>query len=237
MARRYWPDEDPIGRTVILRSAGNDLQTIVGVAGDVRSFGLDADPEPMVYFPTPAAPGWNPMQVVMRTATDPGSLAGPARGVLRGIDSTLPFYEITTVDELLDESMAPRRFTMFLVGCFASLALLLACVGLFGVMAYLVSQRSHELGIRLALGAGPRDVFRLVIRHGLLLASAGAALGLVAAFWIAPALESLLFGVEIVDPVTFAGAPVTLVAVALAACYVPARRAMRVDPLTALRQE
>src|SRR6185503_10400474 len=146
-------------------------------------------------------------------------------------------FDITTADQLLARTLGPRRFTMFLIACFAAVALTLASVGLFGVMAYLVTQRLREIGIRLALGAKPADVFRLVLGRGLLLAGIGALVGIAGAFWLTPLLETFLFQVERLDPVTFVGAPIVLVLVALLACYLPARRAMRVDPLVALRDE
>jgi putative ABC transport system permease protein len=159
------------------------------------------------------------------------------RGVLRSIDPTVPVYEITTGEAMLDGSMGPRRFTMFLLACFASLALLLACIGLFGLMAYLVSQRVHDIGVRLALGARPAEVFRLVVGRGLLLSLARVLFGLVGALRLAPMLETLLFGVAPVDPLTFLGAALLMLVVAFLACWVPAWRAMRVDPLVALRYE
>jgi putative ABC transport system permease protein len=149
----------------------------------------------------------------------------------------VPVYDVQTVEQLLYNSLGSRRFNMFLLGSFAGVALLLASVGLYGVMAYLVSQRTHEIGIRLALGARPRDVFRLIIGRGLVLASIGAAVGLVAAFGLARFLETLLFQVEPTDALAFTVAPVLLLGVALLACFVPARRATKVDPMVALRVE
>jgi putative ABC transport system permease protein len=236
-AERYWPGEDAIGKTVVLSSASDTPRVIVGVARDVRSFGLDAVATPMVYFPTPAAARWNPMSIVMRTAGEPGAITPSARSVLRAIDSTIPLYNVSTADQLLAASMGPRRFMMFLILCFASVAVVLASVGLFGVMAYLVTQRAREIGIRLALGAQPTDVFRVILGRGLMLATAGAICGVVGALWFAPLLEAFLFEVKTRDPITFVGAPLMLVAIALLACYLPARRAMRVDPVIALRQE
>jgi putative ABC transport system permease protein len=237
MARRYWPGEDPIGKTVILRSFGGKPFMIIGVVGDVRSSGLDIEPGPMAYVPTAMAAGWNPMQLVVRTRTEPTAQASAVRGVLRSIDANVPVYDTQTVEQFLYDSLGARRFNMFLLGSFAAVALLLASVGLFGVMAYLVSQRTHEIGVRLALGARPRDVFRLVIGRGMLLALVGAAIGLAGAFGLARFLETLLFQVKPTDALVFAVAPVLLLGVALLACYVPARRAMKVDPMVALRYE
>jgi putative ABC transport system permease protein len=192
----------------------------------------------MVYFPAPsAASGWSLMTVVVRSAAPPAQLTPSVRGVLRSIDPSIPFYNVATAEELLETSMGPRRFVMSLLVGFAAVAVILACVGLFGVMAYLVSQRAREIGIRLALGARPTDVRRSVVGRALALASAGAALGIASAYWLSPVMESFLFEVRVVDPVAFVGAPMLLVAVALFASYLPARRAMRVNPITALREE
>jgi len=237
MARRYWPDEDPIGKPVMLFSFGAKPFTIVGVAGDVRSVGLESDPNPMVYAATAAAATWNPMNLVIRTQGEPTAQVSALRSTLASIDPNVPIYDIRTVDELLSTSLGSRRFTMFLLGTFAAVALLLACVGLFGVMAYLVSQRTHEIGVRLALGARPGDVFRLIIGRGMALASVGSVLGLAGAWAIGRFLESMLYQIKPTDPITLASAPVLLLAVALLACYVPARRAMKVDPMVALRYE
>ena len=237
MARRYWPDEDPIGKSVMLLSFGKRPFMVVGVAGDVRSLALDSDPAPMVYVATPFAAGWNPMNFVIRTSGEPNAQASAIRSTVGSIDPNIAVYGITSVDELLSNSLGSRRFTMFLLAVFAGVALLLACVGLFGVMAYLVSQRTHEIGVRLALGARPGDVFRLIIGRGMALASVGSALGVAGAWAIGRLLESMLYLIKPTDPVTLATAPCVLLMVALLACYVPARRAMKVDPMVALRYE
>jgi putative ABC transport system permease protein len=237
MARRYWPDEDPIGKPVLVLSFGRTPFTVVGVAGDVRSVGLESDPKPTVYASTPFAASWNPMNLVFRTTGDPMAQVSAIRSTLGSIDPNIPAYDVRTVDDLLSTSLGSRKFTMFLLGTFAGVALLLACVGLFGVMAYLVSQRTHEIGVRLALGARPGDVFRLIIGRGMALASVGSVLGLGGAWAIGRFLETLLYQIKPTDPITLASAPFVLLAVALLACYVPARRAMRVDPMVALRYE
>jgi putative ABC transport system permease protein len=236
-AERYWPGEDALGKSVVLRSAGDVPRTIVGIARNVRSFGLDADAAPMSYVPSPTVARWNPTSIVVRTEGEPTAMVGSIRAALRAIDPAIPPYGVTTADALLATTMGPRRFTMFLVTSFATIAVVLASVGLFGVMAYLVSQRAREIGIRLALGARPADVFRSIIGRGFALAAAGALIGVTGAYWLTPLMESFLFEVSAVDPITFITAPVALVAVALLACYLPARRAMRVDPIVALRQE
>jgi putative ABC transport system permease protein len=237
MARRYWPGEDPLGKPVTLRSLGNKTCTIIGIAGNVRSSGPDTEPGPAAYVPTAVAARAIQSRLVVRTRAEPAAQASAVRGVLRSIDANVPVIDIQTVEQLLSDSLGSRRFNMFLLGSFAAVALLLASVGLFGVMSYLVSQRTHEIGIRLALGALPRDVLRLVIRRGMLLASIGAAVGLVAAFALARYLETLLFQIRPTDALVFTVAPLLLLGVALLACYVPARRAMRVDPMVALRHE
>ena len=237
MARRYWPNDDPIGKTLVIRSFGNVRQTIVGVAGDVRSFGLEADPRPMVYAPTPAAATWNPMYLVIRTMEGPELVTTSVRAALRSTDATVPMYDVATADELLSRSLGPRRFAMLLLGCFAAVAMLLASIGLFGVLAYLVSQRRRDIGIRLALGAPRSNVMRLIVGKGLRLTLCGVALGVTGALWLTPALDTFLFGVRPRDVLAFVGAPALLVVVAALACYLPARRAMRTDPMTVLRSE
>ena len=236
LARLHWPGEDPIGRTVILGSFGNRARTIIGVAGDVRSLGLDTDPRPTVYY-SMAEYLSNPISVVWRSEGDPAAHVNAIRAIVQRLDASVPIYDVRTLDEVVWASFAPRRFNMYLLTVFAGVALLLAAIGLFGVMAYLVSQRTREIGVRLALGAGWHDVVRLVVGRGLALALSGAAIGLLAAFWLSRVMESLLFSVSATDPGTFVAVPLLLILVAAAACYVPARRAMRVDPVTALRAE
>jgi putative ABC transport system permease protein len=237
MARRYWPGEDPLGKPVTLRSLGNKAYTIIGVAGDIRSFGPDTEPGPVTYVSTAVLARAVQSGLIIRTRTEPEAQTAAVRGVLRSIDENVAVYDIQTIEQLLYSSLGSRRFNMFLLVSFAGVALLLASVGLFGVMAYLVSQRTHEIGIRLALGARPRDVLRLVIGRGMLLASIGAAVGLVAAFGLARYLETLLFQVKPTDPMAFTVAPALLLGVALLACWIPARRATKVDPMVALRCE
>jgi putative ABC transport system permease protein len=237
MARRYWPGQDPIGKTVVLNSFGPNPQTIIGIAGDVRSFRLDTEVGPMVYGSAMTYAGWNPMSLVVRSAVDPLSHVDAIRNAVRQIDPNVPIYDIRSLDDLLSESLGSRRFNMYLLGCFAAVALVLACVGLFGVLAYLVSQRTRDIGIRLALGAAPHNVVRLIVGQGMVLALGGAVLGVAGAFGSARLMQSLLFSVSPRDPLTFAAVPLVLIAVALVACYLPARRAMRVDPLVALRSE
>jgi putative ABC transport system permease protein len=237
MARRYWPGEDVLGKTVILHSFGKAPQTIIGVAGDVRSFGLDTSPAPMVYASAMAFPRWNPMNLVVRSNADPMGHIGAIRSALRGIDGTVPLYDVNLVEDLLSESLGSRRFNMYLLACFAAVALLLASIGLFGVLAYLVAQRTRDIGIRMALGANRADVFRLIVGQGMVMTSSGAVLGILGGIAAGRMLRGLLFSVTPTDVTTLVAVPAILLLVALAACAAPARRATRVDPLIALRAE
>jgi len=236
-ARLFWPGEDPIGKTIHLGNAMSKPFTIIGVAGNVRYIGLDSEPAPMAYIPTAFMATRNPMQLVVRTRAEPTAQTSAVSGALRSIDANVPVYDIQTLERRLSDSFGPRRFNMFLLGSFAAVALLMASVGLFGVMAYLVSQRTREIGLRMALGARPRDVFRLVIGRGMSLALIGAGVGLAGAFGLARFLETLLFQTRPIDAMTFTVAPALLLGVALLACYIPARRATKVDPIIALHSE
>jgi ABC-type antimicrobial peptide transport system permease subunit len=191
----------------------------------------------MVYYSGMEAPVFGQMYLVWRSAVDPRSHVPAIRDAIRRVNPHVALYEITHATELLSDSFGSRRFNLFLLGLFAMVALALAAIGLFGVMAYLVSQRTREIGVRLALGAKRSEVFRLILGRGVALTSIGAALGIVAAFWLTRLMESLLFSVSATDPVTFVAVPLAMVAVAVLACYVPARRAMCVDPVIALRSE
>ena len=237
-ARRYFPDVDPIGRMIVIRSFFDEKPCrIIGVAGDVRSASLDADPGPMVYGSARVFAGWNPMHLAIRGAIAPETYVASIRELMHAIDREVPFFDVRSADALVAESLGPRRFNMYLLTCFALVALLLASVGLFGVMAYLVSQRTRDIGIRLALGASRQDVLRMIVGQGLVLAVVGAVVGVAAGYAITDLMRGLLFSVTPTDPTTFIAVPVLLIVVALAACYVPARRALKVDPLVALRTE
>jgi putative ABC transport system permease protein len=236
-ARVYFPNEDALGKTIILGSFGRDPMTIIGIAGDVRNLSIDTDPGPTVYGSARVFTGWNPMFLAVRSAGDPAALAAATRGAVRSIDPTVPAYDVRTAEELIARSLGSRRFNMYLLGCFAAIAMLLACVGLFGVMAYIVSQRTRDIGIRLALGAAPANVLRLVLGQGLMLTATGIVLGILGGLAITGTMRSLLYSIQPRDVVTFVSVPLLLLSVAVLACYVPARRAMRVDPLTALRSE
>ncbi|MGH9750125.1 MAG: ABC transporter permease [Candidatus Polarisedimenticolia bacterium] len=236
LARRCWPGQDPIGRQFHPWSTDNPPITVVGVAADVRYYSLDQEPPPVVYLDFHVG-RWNPMYIVLRTAGDARSLAGALRGEVRAMDPGVPLAGVRTMDDLVDQSTAPRRFTMTLLAIFAAVALLLAAVGLFGLMACLVAQRTHDIGVRMALGARRRHIFGLVVGRAMLLTSIGIAAGVAGALGLTRILSSMLFGVGARDPLTLIATAVLLAAVAMAACWVPARRAARVDPMVALRCE
>jgi putative ABC transport system permease protein len=234
IAQRFFSGSDPIGKRINLCSLGPTpcWLTIVGVVGNVHQYGLDGAATLDLYY----SQGW-PRYMVIRTASDPVALAHAAIDEIHKFDPNLPVAHVMTLDNLFSDSVSPRRFSTFLLGVFAGLALLLAAMGIYGVMSYVVSLRTNEIGIRMALGAQPGDIWRLVIGRGAQLAFAGVALGLVGAFALTKLISSLLYGVKPTDPLTFGGVGLLLVGVALLACYVPARRAMRVDPMVALRYE
>jgi ABC-type antimicrobial peptide transport system permease subunit len=191
---------------------------------------------PETFLPEAQNPD-NALTIVARTATDPASFAGALRNEVWSIDKDQSVFEIKTMHQTLSEMMSQRRFNMLLLGLFAAVALTLAAVGIYGVISYSVTQRSHEIGIRIALGAQSRDVLKMVVGHGMVLAGIGVSIGLVAAFALTQLMSSLLFGVSAADPVTFALISLLLTGVALAACLVPALRATKVDPMVALRYE
>jgi putative ABC transport system permease protein len=237
LARLYWPNEDPIGKTIVPRSLGNFPRTVIGIAGDLRSFGLDGEIRPMVYYSGMERPVFGQMYLVWRSAVDPQSHIGAIRDAIRRVSPQVAFYDVMPATERLSNSFGSRRFNLYLLGLFAIVAATLAAIGLFGVMAYLVSERTREIGVRLALGGTRAEVFRVIVGRGVALAAAGAMLGAVGAAWLTRLMEGLLFSVSRTDPMTFAAVPIAMVAIAVLACYVPARRAMRVDPVIALHAE
>jgi len=234
MARRYWPQGDALGKRVNFCSLDPKpcWFSIIGIVGDVHQFGLDDGPTYDAYF----AGGWTPYLVV-HTTSDPVKLAAGITDVVHKMDPSLPIAHITTMDGLISDSVSPRRFSAVLVGIFAALALLLAAIGIYGVMSYTISQRTQEIGVRMALGAQLTNVRAMILGQTLRLTLIGVGLGLAGAFVLARSLASLLFGIGTYDPVTFLGVAFLQITVALAASYVPARRAMRVDPIVALRHE
>jgi predicted permease len=245
-ARMHFPHEDPIGKRVNLALFGKRAE-IVGVAGHVKQWGLAADSksaiEEQFYYPFMQLPeklmplAATRVAVVLRTRGDSTAVMGPVRRAVKEIDPREVVYNVKTMDEVISNSLAARRLSMILLSVFAALALVLACVGIYGVISYLVGQRTYEIGVRMALGAQPGDVSRLVIGHGVRMALIGVAIGAVAALGLTRLMASQLFGVGAHDPLTFASVAVILIMVAVAACYIPARRAMKVDPIVALRYE
>lgn len=239
MARRYWPGEEAIGKRI---SAGRvtspeDWIQVVGVVKDVRQFQLNAEPRPQMYLSYRQAGFFEPRDLVVKTDVDPSSLAATVRKAVWEIDKDQPVSNIRTMEEILADSIARQRFSMLLLAIFAAVALVLAGVGIYGVMSYSVAQRTHEIGIRMALGAQTGAVLKLAVGYGLKLVIAGIVIGLIAAFALTRVMATLLFGVTATDPATFTLISLLLVAVAALASYVPARRATRVNPIIALRYE
>jgi len=237
-ARRYFAGQDPIGRRLKFGkpSEPDAWQTVIGIVGDEKQDGLGAEVKPEIYQSSLQSPQ-DAMTIVTRTSVDPRTLIGPVREQLRALDRSLPVYEVKTIREVLEESLARERFVTLLLVVFAALALVLAAVGVYGVMAYSVAQRTHEIGVRVALGAQNRDVLKLVLWQGTRLTLTGVGSGVVASLALTRLMGRLLFGVSATDPATFVAIAFLLTVVALLACYVPARRATKVDPMVALRYE
>jgi predicted permease len=237
-ANRYWPNEDPIGKRV--RLGGGDkgqLLTVLGVVGRVKMEGLAQDSKRVQgYFPFLQLPAGD-MTVIVKGSTDPNQLVSSIRQQVKQIDPDQPIYSVRTMDEIKSESVSGERLNLTLLSLFAGIALVLAIVGIYGVMSYSVTQRTHEIGIRMAIGAQPSDVFKMIIGQGMLLAIGGVFCGLVGAFGLTRLMASMLFGIEPTDPLTFASIALLLTVVALVACYVPGRRATKVDPVVSLRYE
>jgi predicted permease len=235
LAERLWPGQDPIGKR--LRIGFEEKQReIVGVVGSIKQATLDSEASPAMYLPHLQAPT-NRLTLLVRTRGEPLSMAAAVRQEVRAIDKDVPLTQVQTMEKVLGASVAQPRFSMLVVGMFAVLALVLSAVGIYGVMAYAVSRRSHEIGVRMALGAGANQVLKLVLKDGMTLALAGIAVGLLGAFVLTRLMASLLFGIGAKDPATFISVAVFLTSVAFIACYIPARRATKVDPLVALRNE
>jgi putative ABC transport system permease protein len=238
---KYLSGANPLGQKAVifmksLEESQNTPSEIIGVVGDVRQMGLDTPAEPTVYWPHPELV-YSEMTILVRTANDPLALVSAVRNELHQMDPELPMAAMATMDQLVSGSLSRSRFTMLVLGVFAALALILACVGIYGVIAYSVTQRTQEFGIRMALGANRGDVFRLVLGQGTRLTLLGIGLGIVAALIVTRLMATLLYGVSATDPLTFTAVALLLAVVALAACYIPARRATRVDPIVALRYE
>src|SRR5215475_12690850 len=236
--KRYFPNEDPVGKRFTFGGGGPNARwiTIVGVVRDTKRQGLDQPVRIESWMPLAQMPAGS-MDVVLRTIGDPLALSNAVREAVWSLDRDLPIPSIRTMEQILSERVAQRRLNMLLLGLFAMVALILAAVGVYGVMNYAVTQRTHEIGVRMALGAQTGDVLRIVVRQGMLLVLVGVVIGLIATFILTRLMATLLFGVSATDPITFAAIAVLMLGVALAACYIPARRAAKVDPMIALRCE
>jgi len=244
MARRYFPGQDPVGKRIKTGDPGflttSQWETIVGVVGDVKYGGLDSASEATLYVPYFLTywPAFSrEMFLVVQAKGDPKAIAPSLRATVRALDRDVPLADLHTMNELLSDSVAQPRFRTLLLGIFAALALILSAIGVFGVMSWLASRRTKEIGVRMALGASRREVLRMVLGEGLRVALIGVAIGLVAAFASTRMIKELLFGVAPADPATFVAVSLLLVAVILTACYFPARRTTKVEPMTALRYE
>jgi putative ABC transport system permease protein len=238
LARKLFGNQDPIGRRIIFEGGDPKPYEIVGVADDERAGELDEDAVSVVYRPFLQEP-WTKLNLVVRTAGDPSSIVNAVRGEVQALDPNLALYSVATMEQLIAErpSTFLRRYPALLMSVFAALALTLAGIGLYGVISYSVNQRRHEIGIRMALGAERRDVLKLIIGQGMMLTLIGVASGLAAALALTRLMQSLLFDVSATDPLTFIIVSALLAGVTLLACWIPARRATKVDPLAALRCE
>jgi putative ABC transport system permease protein len=236
MARHLWPGQNPLGKRITIWRDEKFPREIVGVVGDTKA-ALDTEADPQMYVPYAQDSGWGSMSLVIRTSGDPLNTAAAARSEIRSVDKGIPVFNVKTMNEVLATSVARQRMSMMLLSAFAAGALLLAMIGIYGVTAYYVTQRTQEIGIRIALGAQTGDVMKLVLQNGMMLALSGVGAGLAGAFALTRLMSSLLFAVRPTDAVTFTAVALCLLVTALIACYLPARRATKVDPLVALRYE
>jgi putative ABC transport system permease protein len=240
LARKFWANESALGKRIRFYgragTAPQPWRTVVGVVGDVKQYGLDTAGTPALYVPLPQMPN-SAMTLVVRSQIDPAAMVSTLRHEILALDPDEAVFNVATMEQLLSDSTALRRFSMFLLALFAGLALLLAAVGLYGVISYSVVQRTRELGIRIALGAKRSDILGLVVRQGMSVVARGLAGGLIASFLLTRLMRGLLFGVSPTDPAIFFFLALALAAVALVACLLPARRASAVDPAVALRSE
>ncbi|MGH9934734.1 MAG: FtsX-like permease family protein, partial [Blastocatellia bacterium] len=247
LARRQWPNEDPLGKRLRLLDAPPDqatsqYMTVVGLVADAKNRGLSDDPRQEVYVPlrqqVASGGGLRPSvscALLIRTTGDPANLINTVRQNVWAVDRNIPITQVGTIEQIIETAMAQPRFNALLLSLFAFIALCLGAIGIYGVISYAVTRRTHEIGVRMALGARQRDVLRMVVRQGMTLALIGVAVGLAAAFALTRVMKNLLFGVSATDPATFAGLALLLLSVAFIAIYLPARRATKVDPLVALR--
>jgi putative ABC transport system permease protein len=237
MAERFFAGEEPLGRRLDFGDAAKEGHyEIVGVVGSMRHDGIEEAPEPEVYVAHAKSP-WRSMTVVLRTTSDPVLSVAAAQTELRALDPQQPLFNVRTLDRVVSEAIAPQKLATWMMGVFALIALALAAIGLYAVMSYAVTQRTHEIGVRMALGAQPADILRLVVRQGMVLTFVGLALGLGASLLMTRGMSKVLYGVSATDPLTFGGISLLLALVAFAANYFPARRATKVDPMDALRYE
>jgi predicted permease len=235
MARRLFPNQDPVGQHVRMGPNPNGpWTTIVGVIGDVRHGGLEEVPQPELYITYLQGAPVGPF-IVLRTTGDPALMAETVRAEIRRIDKNLPVYDMRTMSTLRSEAVSTRRFILLIVGAFGALALGLAAIGVYGVMSLIVSERTREVGVRLALGAEPSQLLTMIVGQAAKLAAIGVVIGLALALPLAPFLDSQLYGIQSFDPMTFVSVPIVLLMIAALAALVPARKAMRIDPLVALR--
>ncbi len=237
LARRSFAGEDPLGKKIRVWRDEEFMREIVGVVGDTKPAALEGESGAQIYVPQAQDAGWGGMSLAVRTSVEPASLAPSVRSLVRALDKDQPVFDIKTMDDVVSISVADRRVSMLLLSVFAGAAMLLAAVGLYGVISYTVTQRTHEIGIRMALGAQTRDVFRMVVGQGVTMALVGVLVGVAGAFVLTRVMSNMLFGVSATDPLVFVGVSLLLVFVALLACCIPARRATKVDPMVALRYE
>jgi putative ABC transport system permease protein len=237
VAKMIYPDVDPIGRDIVLwKGQGNSIGRIIGVVGNMRERSLSDEPTLAVYLPVHGL-SWQTLQLVVKTTATPGAIVPSLRTVIATLDRTVPISDVTTLDQLVTESMASRRFTLLLLTAFAGLAFVLALGGIHGVLTYTVGRRTSEIGVRMALGASAASVLRLIVTQGMRPVIIGLAVGLLGAAALSRLMTALLFGVTPTDPLTYAAVAVVIVVAGIAACLVPATRAMRVDVINALRTE
>jgi putative ABC transport system permease protein len=237
IAQRIFPGEDPIGKRILVWPDEKFAREIVGVVNDVKVRRLDEEMDYQIYVPHAQDPGWGVLSLAVRTKGNPQALTSPVRDAILSIDKNQPAYDIKTMADVFSASVANTRLVVLVFGVFSMFALLLASIGIYGVIAYSVAQRTHEIGIRLALGAQTREVLRMIITQGMVLALIRASLGLAGAFAVTRVMRGLLYGVSPTDPLIFISVSLLLTIVALLACYIPARRATKVDPMIALRYE
>ena len=237
MAKRFWPGENPIGKRLKLTFFPDQSREVVGVVGDVKENGLAVvEPVATLYMPALQQPT-RFMSLVVRASSRPSALVSAISGAVHEVDREQPVLDVVSMDDILVDSVSHQRFNMLLLSAFSGLALLLAAIGIYSVLAYSVRRRMREIGVRMALGAQRGDILRMILGQGTRLALVGTGIGIAVSFGLTRLIANQLFGVTATDPVTFLSVAVLIVLVALAACYIPARRAMRVDPVTALRYE